>query len=226
MKKKIAICLLILLTYKISSQDLKIEVDYIQGSQNKRFTKSDEVKFFKGLNYTLTATNYESIFIFNESLNSEENMRYAVPSIFYTNIKSNTKLESFNFFGGDYLVSDAFNTLNWKLNKNTKIIGSYTCYQATAHIKEKRLNGKEDFEYDVIAWYTPDIAIPFGPLNYEGLPGLILEINSNNRIFIAEKIRFIKEKEIKKISKPTIGKQMSRENFLIELNKISKKYSK
>ena len=56
-------------------------------------------------------------------------------------------------------------TISWKFEKETKKIGTYTCYKAIAPFRGR--------EYTV--WYTPEIPIPYGPWKFNGLPGLVLE---------------------------------------------------
>jgi GLPGLI family protein len=56
-------------------------------------------------------------------------------------------------------------TLHWKLEKESKKIGNFTCFKATANFRGR----------DYIAWYTIDIPLPYGPWKLNNLPGLILE---------------------------------------------------
>lgn len=79
----------------------------------------------------------------------------------------------------------------WDVDLNTtKNIDGYKCFKAIYkgqhlwwHIKESEA---------IYAWFSPDIPLPFGPLNYNGLPGLILELNVENVRFSATKIDFNK----------------------------------
>ena len=41
---------------------------------------------------------------------------------------------------------------------------------------------------DIVAWYSPQIPISQGPLEYWGLPGLILEVNVGNTTILCSKI--------------------------------------
>ena len=63
-------------------------------------------------------------------------------------------------------------------------------------------------ERKVIAWYTPEIPYNFGPKDYNGLPGLILELQEDNLLISASKIS-IKLKEKKLIKTPTQGKKVT-----------------
>ncbi len=56
--------------------------------------------------------------------------------------------------------------LNWRLEKNTKEILGYICYKATTEFRGRKY----------IAWYAKNIPINNGPYIFEGLPGLIMEI--------------------------------------------------
>lgn len=53
----------------------------------------------------------------------------------YKNVKDNRYLEKRDFFGKQFLINEPLKQLDWKLGSETKVIGQYTCYKATA-IKE------------------------------------------------------------------------------------------
>lgn len=75
----------------------------------------------------------------------------------------------------------------WNVTQETKKIGKYTCYKATLKDSYIGMSGKN--EKTIIAWFTPQIPYPFGPLKYNGLPGLILELQDGKFIFYAKKIQ-------------------------------------
>ena len=60
---------------------------------------------------------------------------------------------------------------NWKLEKEIKKIGKFTCKKATANFRGRNYT----------AWYAPEIPLPFGPWKLNGLPGLILEAYDTNK---------------------------------------------
>ncbi|WP_426486546.1 GLPGLI family protein [Flavobacterium sp. 2] len=60
---------------------------------------------------------------------------------FYKNVKSKSYTVDKEFMGKEFLVVDSLPKLNWKMESETKIIGGYTCYKATA-VKEA---SKTDF---------------------------------------------------------------------------------
>ena len=51
---------------------------------------------------------------------------------FYKNVKEKSYVVDKEFMGKEFLVKDSLPNLNWKLESETRIIGGYTCYKATA----------------------------------------------------------------------------------------------
>ncbi|MCI8997755.1 MAG: GLPGLI family protein [Muribaculaceae bacterium] len=60
---------------------------------------------------------------------------------------------------------------NWSIGDETKEILGYKCRKATC-----RFRGR-DYE----AWYAEELPIPYGPYNFRGLPGLIVELYDTGR---------------------------------------------
>ena len=50
----------------------------------------------------------------------------------YKNVKSKELLQDQEFFGKKFLVKDELKSLEWKMGSETKQIGNYTCFKATA----------------------------------------------------------------------------------------------
>lgn len=70
----------------------------------------------------------------------------------------------------NYQIIDEIPKINWNINHtDIKKIGKYNCRKATA---EYRGN-------NYIAYYTKEIPISAGPYKFKGLPGLILELESD-----------------------------------------------
>lgn len=82
------------------------------------------------------------------------------------------------------LVNDNYPVMNWIISEKRKNIAGYTCIKATTFYRGR----------DWIAWFTPDIAMPYGPWKFCGLPGLVLEVSSadNNYILKAIKVEQIR----------------------------------
>lgn len=92
----------------------------------------------------------------------------------------------------------------WVLTKETKKIGQFKCYKAI------RKNSKSS--YNVIAWYAPELPFPFGPREFNGLPGIILELEFKNYIFFANKVD-LNDLEFVPIEKPSEGEKITYEDW-------------
>ncbi|MEN8966476.1 MAG: GLPGLI family protein [Polaribacter sp.] len=148
--------------------------------------------------------------------------------VYYKNIKDQTFSNKTQIMGKPFLVKDKLELYNWELSSETKNIGMYTCYKASytkevENISFSMVNGesKEAKTKETVtttAWYTTQIPISNGPKDYQGLPGLILEINDGKSLIVCTEIELNPEKEIK-ISEPEKGKIVSKKKFI----KIQKK---
>lgn len=108
--------------------------------------------------------------------------------------------------GEIYRVQTDLDSLDWKISKETKTIQGYTCQKATAvaplnHVKK----GK------IIAWFTTELPFQYGPLEFGGLPGMILGLERNNYYFYADEIK-LHRKEYS-IKKPSKGKLISQTEY-------------
>ncbi len=75
------------------------------------------------------------------------------------------------------LILKTHNNFDWKISDETKKIGDFTCYKATGN---REISFRKDGKYQirktpVIAWFCPEIPVPFGPVFARDLPGLIFE---------------------------------------------------
>lgn len=119
---------------------------------------------------------------------------------YYTNLSKNQLLvqEDSEVLENKYLISYDFS--KWELLNETKKIGNYLCYKAIKNDTKSDLEEKKQ----TIVWYTPEIPVRFGPKLYNGLPGLVLEVNRGQIVFLATKI-ILNPKNNIIIRKPTNG---------------------
>ena len=143
----------------------------------------------------------------------------------YKNVKTNSLLQSQEFYGKQFLVEDKLLEIAWSMGSETKKIGNYTCFKATATIPVADLewynfswssmSQKEDDSVkttEVIAWYSPQIPVSQGPLEYWGLPGLILEVNVGNTTMLCSKI-VMNPQEKSTIEAPQKGKIINKKDY-------------
>jgi GLPGLI family protein len=81
------------------------------------------------------------------------------------------------------------NRYNWVLGSETKEILGYRCLQASTELHGRAFT----------AWYTEDIPIRSGPHKFSGLPGLIMQVESGDKLFRFEAIAFEKMTSFKEI---------------------------
>lgn len=60
---------------------------------------------------------------------------------FYKNVKEKTYVVDKEFMGKEFLIKDSLPNLNWKMEAETRVIGGYNCFKATA----TRPTSKTDF---------------------------------------------------------------------------------
>lgn len=143
--------------------------------------------------------------------------------IFYKNIKEKRFVNQTEIQGKRFLIKDKLEDFDWQLSSETKNIGQYTCYKATfsrdvekvtSVVQNEKLVKKTEKETVVTtAWYTPQIPVSNGPKNYQGLPGLILEVNDGTTIMVCTEIVLDKNK-ITTINEPKKGKKVSQKEYL------------
>ena len=159
---------------------------------------------------------------------------------FYKNVKDKSYVVDKDFMGKEFLVKDSLPNLKWKMEGETRVIGGYNCFKATAIVavnktdfrnfapkKEddkaakpadegKKTNLLDNLEMPkeaaITAWYTPEIPVNQGPENYWGLPGLILEVNDGKTIILCSKV-VMNPKEKVVIKAPTKGKVITQKEF-------------
>ena len=227
-----------------------------QMSEDRRKQIAERMKSMFEKTYILTFNKTESIYIEEEKLEAPGQgggfgrmmMSSFTGGKQYKNVKEHQLLQEQEFFGKQFLVKDELVALEWKMESETKQIGKYLCFKATAIKKVdeldfnsiRRRNRDNDEENEktqdstatnnlmneievpkeiiVTAWYTPQIPINQGPAEYWGLPGLILEVSADRTTILCSKIVMNPSEKVE-IKAPTKGKEVTRQEY----NSIMKK---
>jgi GLPGLI family protein len=104
--------------------------------------------------------------------------------------------------------------LPWNITSEGKMIGQYQCYKATYTFEYLARNQKMKTRV-ITAWFAPSLPYPYGPKDYYGLPGLILELTEGDITFLVSKIElFDSEVEIKLPN----GKRIDENTYLKKIN--------
>ncbi|NNF81117.1 MAG: GLPGLI family protein [Flavobacteriaceae bacterium] len=220
-------------TYKSHRQlDIKLDSTQVSSEMHQRMMDMMKKQFEKTFN--LTFNKEESLYKEEEQLESPQPSGMQVvmvdtggSDILYKNTKDGRFTNQNEVFGKVFLIKDELDKDDWVLTNETKNIGDYTCYKATRTREAEvitggiSVNGDKDMdemesthteEVTVTAWYTPDIPVNNGPARYQGLPGLILEINDGPVSILCSKIVLNPEKQTE-IDEPTKGKVVNQEKF-------------
>lgn len=216
-----------------------IEEFGVKSDDNLRKEYEEALKKASEKIYTLTFNKKEALYEKQQVLEKPINqcdgvsvsVQFSGEGKKYINIQNQIKIEEDDIFGKEFLIVEKLNSLEWKLIDETKKIGEYTCYKAELIIPVSEKEKKEYEEYlkkqevktsffpmdepkekRITAWYTPEIPVAVGPLNYWGLPGLILELSDQKIIILCSKVT-LSTKENYKIKVPNNGTEVSQEEF-------------
>lgn len=98
----------------------------------------ERMKSFLEKEYVLTFTQVESIYKEDEKLEAPGSRGFRgfgggmASGPKYKNVKTKEVITDQEFFGKQFLIKDSLQNLEWKMGTETKIIGQYTCFKATA----------------------------------------------------------------------------------------------
>lgn len=225
-------------TYKTQRQvDIKIDSAKMDAGMHAQMVEMMKKQFQK--TFKLTFNKEESVYKQDEELSKPQvgGGEFQVvmigtgggTDVLYKNTKEQRFSQQVDTYGKIFLVKDNIEKIDWKLGSESKFIGDYQCYKATytkmvpkvREVLRSADDEKEDIDLDtepemeertVTAWYTPQIPVNNGPDDYQGLPGLILEIHDGKLTIICSKI-VLNPKEKVEINEPTKGKEVKQEKY-------------
>jgi GLPGLI family protein len=125
--------------------------------------------------------------------------------VVYKNLAENNMIDSRDFMQKQFLLVGEPIARKWKIGRKQKEILGYNCMEASF---------QADSVTAIVAWFTPQISISNGPADYQGLPGMILQvdINDGQRIFTATEV-ILDSVDTSIIIAPTKGKEVTPEEF-------------
>ncbi|KMQ65038.1 hypothetical protein ACM46_12645 [Chryseobacterium angstadtii] len=105
----------------------------------------------------------------------------------FTIIQSNEGIQYFESAFMTLLTYKAPVIKNWKLVDETRIINTINCKKAEVNFKGRNW----------IAWYSPEIPFPYGPMKFSGLPGLIIKITDEKGDYDFELVKSVPNSQLK-----------------------------
>jgi len=194
---------------------------------------NDMIKKNTEKNYVLAFNSTESFYTEQEKIDVGEGGGYNWMATYmgnnigklYKNIQEKVTINETEMMGKFFLITDPIENEKWKMTGETKKIGQYTCYKATYEkevtervfsfgSQNQNQNNMKTKTVEVVAWFTPEIPVSTGPSWYQGLPGLILEVNDDKTTILCTKI-VLNPDDKSKIKRPKKGKTISNSDFVV-----------
>ncbi|MBB4118475.1 GLPGLI family protein [Mesonia hippocampi] len=167
------------------------------------------------VSYQLKISGQQAVFSMNDFLVKDRKEQSSLnllnthsKGLFYNDITCPEQLQQTEVFGKMYIVD--LPEPVWEIKNEESKIGNYTCKKALTKQVFYDKHGEEK-SYEVVAWFTNELPFSFGPVGFAGLPGLIVKLEIEDRIFILQDIK--KEKTSLSIKKPTKGKEISLKEY-------------
>ena len=156
----------------------------------------------------------------------------------YTDMAKQMQYEERAFFEKEFLIVDSLKQYKWKLSEETKTIAKQLCKKATTMITAPQVMRMrvskgggpnadtaasapaKPKETELVVWYAENIPVSFGPDNYSGLPGVIMEIDQDNGANVTTAVEVSAKYPKKELVAPTKGEKMNRVQFQENMQKL------
>lgn len=165
-----------------------IRVEYI-----RKLTPANSARVYTSY-YALNAYPEKNISIFDKTSkvsnpnevvndNDDDSVFYFTPSgknisLVYKNYSANELYSKKDIAFKYFTIKDSLNIFNWEIKDDMTEILGYKCQMAIMNFRGRNYK----------AWFTTDL-IQGGPWKYDGLPGMILKIETENQFISFEAIR-------------------------------------
>ena len=137
------------------------------------------------------------------------------PGNFYKDLVTKNYVNQKDLFGKQFIIQGALENIAWQKTNAVKTIGKYVCFKATAQVANTNRYDDDDNQGEtitVVAWFTLDIPVSQGPGMFWGLPGLILEVQTEDVVYLCSKIELSKTDDIV-MTAPKAGKKITNKKF-------------
>ena len=156
--------------------------------------------------------------------------------VIYYNFAMGKRIDEREMFDREYLIEDTVEKLAWKISDETKTILNHPVQKATAQRIGNRWqmsmeNGQMKREQVadtslITAWFATTIPVPAGPGDYQGLPGLILEVALNRGRAVYKAVEISQKVSVNSIKAPRSGKKVTPSEYAIERDKLMEEMRK
>ncbi len=166
------------------------------------------------LNYTLNFQGSISSFSMDDRMGNDNgidpkkiSIYIGTKGLYYTNLNNGSVLHQFKGpLGKDLIIQSDVQDIDWEIQEKTKTIAGYKCQKAIGDVTIPGIKNGE-----ITAWFCPELPFQFGPMEFAGLPGLILGLEQRGFYFHATEVKL--DKKNRKITKPTKGELLTAEEY-------------
>lgn len=195
------------ISYKLILPDLNKDTNNIEGEKELISSAKSIFEEASKIDFELIFSEKKSVFKSNQVLKDDKSFGQRMSYIMYSKYSYFYDLNTNFIYKKDKQESNITiqidnSDLKWTITDSVKKIGDYKCYKATTIKEFENMNGHQKAE--VIAWFCPELPYQFGPLEFNGLPGLILELQKGKQFYIAQKIKLSSDKFIIEIPSKNI----------------------
>jgi|GEM_PF-6412393 len=157
--------------YEMVNLDVLSAINYrlIHSSGKSIFLCSKDVPIFKNIDE-------EDLFFLSEYKISD------YTSVIFKDFKNRILLDREYILDKPFIIEDILSEYSWQITNQENIINGIKCNLAKS---------KDIFGYNIDAWYSIDFPISNGPSIYHDLPGLIVEIDSEEFRFSLNSVKII-----------------------------------
>ena len=203
------------ITYNYKS-NLEIDEEKLNNNEAFRLLKSvdnDSENFTYSLNFSDGITEFKVNEMPSDEMSILTQMRLKGISNLYADYVKDTLYFKNSLGINSYHISK-ISDIKWNLTDESKLISDKLCFKATTEFVMKRVTGEKKIL--ITAWYCPEIPISYGPYNFGGLPGLILELIHGKFSFVVSKIELGKKVDV---NLPNFKRIMSFDEYIQEFKK-------
>lgn len=133
-------------------------------------------------------------------------MMFGGGSTVFRDFADQSKVEQREFMGKNFVITGNLDQKGWKVTGEAGEIAGYPCLKATLPDTAN--------DRTLTAWFTPQVGVPTGPDSYAQLPGLVLQVETddNSLTITPREIKWGVVDE-KALDAPRKGKEVTEEEY-------------
>lgn len=130
----------------------------------------------------------------------------------YQNFNTGERITLMSFWSGDLPIEDSIKLRDWKMTTSERKIAGYDCRKVFWQVNDS---------LRIYAWYAEEIPVSTGPESFNGLPGLILGLATEDGgvVYFAREVEFKKveiETKIPEYKKKEVKSEKEMLSFLLD----------